>query len=664
MKKILFIINLTLLAALSSCSVKEDIAQVESYPVFRGIMEAHDVASDTRAYADESLHVYWNRGDRASIFFEKTFNREFEYKGRDGTTAGEFIRYGSDPSSFSEVDIESGYNYAIFPYNYDNACDYDGTLTVYFPTTQTFNEGARGNGANIFMVSRSVDGDFMFRHTAGYLGLKLYGEGVTVASVEFKANNEESITGYPYVVFNDDDEPFLTFDQYSEAGSKVTLVCDPPVELGATAAEAKTFWFTIPATALVKGFTVTVIDTNGGTFSKRRSSNYVIERKVFKTMAAFEVVTEGGSDTPAEVPVTSVQLSPSSTSLEVGGTVTLTATVLPSNATNKSVAWTSSNRSVATVDGNGKVTAVAAGEAVITVVTSDGGFTASSTITVTSSTPEPVAVESVSLDQTDLTLDVGGTATLTATVLPENADNKNVTWTSSNSSIATVDASGKVTAVAPGLAVIIVTTVDGGKIATCAVTVTNPAVPVQSVSLDKTTLDLNVGENATLVATVLPENADDKSVTWSSSNTAVATVDATGKVTAVAAGEAVITVTTTDGGKTATCAVTVTNPAVPVQSVTLDKTTLSLMVGKNATLVATVLPENADDKTVTWSSSNTAVATVDATGKVTAVAAGEAVITVTTNDGGKTATCTVTVTDDDDPNHAGDPIVIEEEGDF
>ena len=398
----------------------------------------------------------------------------------------------------------------------------------------------------------------MFKHTAGYVGLKLYGEGVTVSSVEFVANNNEPITGYPYVVFNEDDEPFLSFDQYSEAGSKVTLACDPPVELGATAAEAKTFWFTIPAVALVKGFTVTVIDTNGGTFSKRRSSNYVVERKVFKTMSAFEVVPEGGSDTPTVVPVTGVQLGSSSLSLEVGGSANLMATVLPSNATDKSISWSSSNSGVATVDNNGKVTAVAAGSAVITV-----------------------------------------------------------------------------------------TTTDGGKTATCTVTVTNPAVPVQSVSLDKTTLNLNVGENSTLLATVLPANADNKAVTWSSSNTAIATVDASGKVTAVAAGT-----------------VTVTNPAVPVQSVSLNKTELSLNVGESVTLTATVLPENADNKAVTWSSSDAAVATVDSNGKVSAVAAGSAVITVKTTDGEKTATCTVTVIADKDPNHAGDPVEIEEGGDL
>jgi uncharacterized protein YjdB len=577
MKKLFYLINLILLAILSSCSVKEEIARdvSVSYPVFRGIMEAPGGTSDTRAFADEALHVYWHKYDKASMFYDKTYNREYEYQGRDGTTAGEFKRYGSDPSSFSEVEIESGYNYAIFPYNYDNACDYDGTLTVFFPTTQTFNEGARGNGANIFMVSRSVNGDFMFKHTAGYVGLKLYGEGVTVSRVEFEANNNEPITGYPYVVFNEDDEPFLSFDEYSEAGSKVTLSCDPPVALGATSAEAKTFWFTIPATVLVKGFTVTVTDTNGGTFSKRRSSNYVVERKVFKTMSAFEVVPEGGSDTPTVIPVTGVQIGSSSLALEPGETANLTATVLPSNATDKSVSWSSSNTGVATVDNNGKVTAVAAGSAVITV-----------------------------------------------------------------------------------------TTTDGGKTATCTVTVANPAVPVQSVSLNKTELSLNVGESETLMATVLPENADNKAVTWSSGNTAVATVDASGKVTAVAAGSAVITVTTTDGGKTATCTVTVVNPAVPVQSVSLNETELSLNVGESATLTATVLPSNATDKGVSWSSSNTGVATVDNNGKVTAVAAGSSVITVTTTDGGKTATCTVTVIADKDPNHAGDPVEIEEGGDL
>ena len=167
-------------------------------------------------------------------------------------------------------------------------------------------------------------------------------------------------------------------------------------------------------------------------------------------------------------------------------------------------------------------------------------------------------VTSVSLNKDSLTLDVGGTATLTATITPSNATNQNVTWSSDNESVATVDTNGKVTATGTGTTTI-KATVDG-KSAQCSVTVNAAAnVPVTSVSLNKTTLELTEGDTETLTATVAPSDATNQNVTWESSDTSVATVDATGKVTAVAPGTATITVTTVDGGKTATCAVTV-NP--------------------------------------------------------------------------------------------------------
>jgi uncharacterized protein YjdB len=168
-------------------------------------------------------------------------------------------------------------------------------------------------------------------------------------------------------------------------------------------------------------------------------------------------------------------------------------------------------------------------------------------------------------------------------------------------------------------------------------------IPVTGVKLDKTSLTLTAGDTAALTATVAPENATNKTVTWKSSDSKVASVDTNGKVTAVAAGTATITVTTADGGKTATCTVTVKAATVPVTGVKLDKTSLTLTAGDTATLTATVAPENATNKTVTWKSSDSKVASVDTNGKVTAVAAGTATITVTTADGGKTATCTVTV---------------------
>ena len=256
--------------------------------------------------------------------------------------------------------------------------------------------------------------------------------------------------------------------------------------------------------------------------------------------------------------------------------------------------------------------------------------------------PSAISVTGVTLNKSTLSIQVGGSETLTATVAPKDASNKKVTWKSSNEAVATV-ANGKVTGVKAGEATITVTTDDGGKTATCKVTVSNKEVKVTGVKLNKTATSIFVGDSETLTATITPENATNQKVTWKSSDAAVASVDANGKVTGVKAGEATITVTTDDGGKTATCKVTVSNKEVKVTGVKLNKTATSLLVGGNETLVATILPENATNQKVTWKSSNAAVATVDAAGKVTAVKAGEATITVTTEDGGKTATCKVTV---------------------
>ncbi len=232
---------------------------------------------------------------------------------------------------------------------------------------------------------------------------------------------------------------------------------------------------------------------------------------------------------------------------------------------------------------------------------------------------------------------------LTAKVAPANATNKAVTWTSSNKAIATVDAKGKVTAVKAGKATITVKTKDGGKTAKCIVTVTKKKIKVTGVKLNKRAITLYVGTTEQLEATVLPANATNKAVTWSSNNKAIATVDSKGKITAVKAGKATITVKTKDGGKTAKCIVTVTKKKIKVTGVTLTPETLSLEEQQSKELTATVAPANATNKAVTWSSSNKAIATVDANGKVTAVKAGKATITVRTKDGGKTATCEVTV---------------------
>ena len=333
---------------------------------------------------------------------------------------------------------------------------------------------------------------------------------------------------------------------------------------------------------------------------------------------------------PEEVAVSSISLGQTTAEMLIGETVQLTATILPSNATDKSVTWASSKQSVATISNNGLITAIAEGQSTITA--SSGGKSATCQVTVSSGF---VAVVSISIDRESVTLEEEGSTTLVATVKPDDATDKSVAWSSSNTSVATVDQSGKVTAVKEGSATITARASD--KQATCSVTVKKKVIAVTSVTLNKTELSLNKGQSETLTATVKPDNATDKSVTWSSSNTAVATVDSNGKVMAVAGGST--TITAKAGEQQATCAVTV---SVPLESISLNKTELALNKGQSETLTATVKPDDATDKTVTWTSSNTSVATVDSNGKVSAVGGGNA--TIAAKAGDKQATCAVTVT--------------------
>ena len=166
-------------------------------------------------------------------------------------------------------------------------------------------------------------------------------------------------------------------------------------------------------------------------------------------------------------------------------------------------------------------------------------------------------------------------------------------------------------------------------------------VAVTGVTLDKTSAEITVGGTVTLKATVAPDNAANKKVTWDSSNKEVATVDENGVVTGLKAGDATITVKTEDGGKTAECKIKVTEKTVAVTGVTIDDTA-TVKETEKVTLTATISPETATNKNVTWESSNEEVATVE-NGVVTGVKAGTATITVTTEDGNFKDTCALTV---------------------
>ena len=235
----------------------------------------------------------------------------------------------------------------------------------------------------------------------------------------------------------------------------------------------------------------------------------------------------------------------------------------------------------------------------------------------------------VKLNKSKVTIQKGKTVTLKATVSPSTTG-ESLTWESSNSKIATVTSAGKVKGLKTGTATITCTSNSTGAQATCEVT-------VGYVKLDKTEVVINKGKTTTLTATVSPSSLTDKSVTWKSSNTKVATVTSKGKVKGVKAGTATITCTSNATGLKTTCEVT-------VGYVKLDQTEVTVKKGKTVTLKATVYPSSLEDRSVTWESSNTKVAIVSSKGKVKGVKAGTATITCTSNATGLKTACKVTVT--------------------
>ncbi len=330
-------------------------------------------------------------------------------------------------------------------------------------------------------------------------------------------------------------------------------------------------------------------------------------------------------------PVTGVRINASSVTLALGKSKTLVANVFPSDATNKSVKWSSSDSKVVSITSKGVATAKAAGTATITVITVDGGFTSNCSFTVY------VPVTGVKISATKVELPKGETRLITASVLPASASNQGITWKSSNTSIATVNEAGQITARSKGTCNITATSKDGGYSATCVVTVLQLA---SSVKLNYSSITLDVGKTKTLTATLTPSTVTYKTVKWKSSNTKVAKVSSKGVITAVKAGTATITCTSKDGNAKTTCKITVTQPAT---GITLSKTKLSVREGKLAAITATVKPADTTNSKVTWTSSDKKVATVDSSGVVKGIKKGTATITAKTVSGGKTATCKVTV---------------------
>lgn len=332
-----------------------------------------------------------------------------------------------------------------------------------------------------------------------------------------------------------------------------------------------------------------------------------------------------------QIPVVSVALDSEEKTMYVGQSERLSYVVLPMNASNNSVTWTSTNPSAVTVDNTGKVTAKNVGTSVIILKSLDGGFSTFCTITV-----KRIAT-GVKFDASELNLKTGEYYFLKTELTPAGSTETELSWESSDTKVATVDDAGKVTAKEAGTAIIMARTEAGG-IAYCKVIVTQA---VEGLLLNYSEKTVFLGTEFKLKVSISPSDASEKDVIWKSSDPTVASVSDEGVITGLKGGMAVITCTTVDGGYSAVCVITVREE---MTRINLNYSEYHLGVGKSVNLVATVTTETATNKKVTWVSSNEEVAFVNKNGKVTGIKLGYATITAIAQDGSEVeASCEIRV---------------------
>jgi uncharacterized protein YjdB len=379
-----------------------------------------------------------------------------------------------------------------------------------------------------------------------------------------------------------------------------------------------------------------------------------ITAKTTNGTAKITITTTDGAKTAelnvtvsAAKPLQGITLNSAILTLNKDATGTLTASLNPTDTTtDPGLTWTSSDTSVADIEGSGKAVTIRAkgkGSATITVKsTADPTKTASCNVTVS------VPLTGLTLSEDSLTLNPSGAATLTVSPVPTDADlPASLSWSSSDTSAATVSpASGStVTVTAGSIGNAGITVSGGGKSASCTVNVTNEVILITSISLGQDSLSLVKGESQDLTLTISPPNATNKNLSWyyEHSIVSVELIGSTVRVTGIGGGEAWISAGSTDGSNIgASCQVTV---SVPVSGVSLNHNSLTMQAGEPAQqLIAAIQPGDADNQAVSWSSNNSPVASVDSSGRVSALSAGTATITATsTADSTKTAACTVTV---------------------
>ena len=243
--------------------------------------------SETKVYADENLKVLWNADDRITIFEQKTYNKQYYFDGEDGDNSGAFEPVST--GGFYTGNALDNY-YAVYPYAKGTKINNAGTaITLTLPAEQAYKANSFGIDANT-MIAVSADAYLPFKNVGGYLGIRLYGENVSVTRVTLQGNNGEKIAGKASVAVGLKSLPVVTMD--GTATESVSVVCDPPVKIGTSATDYTEFWFVLPPVTFSKGFTITVEDELGGTFSKSASMSFTVQRSIKAWMSPLPVVMQ------------------------------------------------------------------------------------------------------------------------------------------------------------------------------------------------------------------------------------------------------------------------------------------------------------------------------------------------------------------------------------
>lgn len=551
-------------------------------------------------------------------------------------TYGNTIKISSTPTSGQDIQsfiinaLSNSTAYYSFSASYKSWAihrEFDESMGFYYDyqfndyeCTFTANESDSVSGWNVYKSGTSYIAEITLNTSNILNKYNLFDKCV------FAENGQSSITKKYNVEFSGGAVPTgVTVPKYS-----IKLKEGEQVNLNAKVTPSNAFSSALTYSS--SNTSVVSVDSNGYITANRAGDARIDIYEPISGATCYVTVTVEKN----EVLPKTVYISKSSLKMNVNDSFLLSATLTPDNVTDKTLSWTSNNPSVATVN-NGNVYAVSAGTADITVTTSNGK-SATCKVTVIGY-PTKITITG----NRTVTIKPKDTVNLYYDVQPANTANYSVTWTSSDTSVVKVSSTGVITGVKAGTAAVTVKVKENTNVYdTITIVVEKEIVEATGVSVPNNKLTMTEGDIFSMTATVSPDNATDKTVTWTSSNTSVVTVS-NGVIKAKKAGTATITVKTTNG-KSVVINVTVRASEVAVTGISLNNSSISLKKGNTAVLTATISPSNATKKDITWTSNNSAVATVS-NGTVTAVKAGTATITAKSANG-KTATCQVTVTED------------------